>query len=63
MDILKEMTQIKMAVGKLLSSVLFEISQDWTEMLLANCEQLKMTAADGKIYDTDCLSIKGLNVF
>lgn len=30
--------------------------------LLANCKQLKMTASDGKIYDTDCLSIKGLDV-
>lgn len=30
--------------------------------LLANCKQLKMTASDGKTYDTDCLSIKGLNV-
>lgn len=30
--------------------------------LLANCKQLKMTASDGKTYDTDCLSIKGLDV-
>ncbi len=30
--------------------------------LLANCKQLKMTASDGKAYDTDCLSIKGLDV-
>lgn len=30
--------------------------------LLANCKQLKMTASDGKIYITDCLSVKGLDV-
>ena len=30
--------------------------------LLASCKQLKMTASDGKTYDTDCLSIKGLDV-
>ena len=30
--------------------------------LLANCKQLKITASDGKTYDTDCLSIKGLDV-
>ncbi len=30
--------------------------------LLANCKQLKMIASDGKTYDTDCLSIKGLDV-
>ena len=30
--------------------------------LLANCKQLKMTASDGKTYDIDCLSIKGLDV-
>ena len=30
--------------------------------LLANCKQLKMTASDGKAYDTDCLSIKDLDV-
>ena len=30
--------------------------------LLANCKQLKMTALDGKAYDTDCLSIKGLDI-
>lgn len=30
--------------------------------LLANCKQLKMTASDGKTYDTDCLSIKGLDI-
>ena len=30
--------------------------------LLANCKQLKMTASDGKTYDTDCLPIKGLDV-
>lgn len=30
--------------------------------LLANCKQLKMTARDGKVYDTDCLSIKGLDI-
>lgn len=30
--------------------------------LLTNCKQLKMTASDGKTYDTDCLSIKGLDV-
>ena len=30
--------------------------------LLANCKQLKMTASDGKVYDTDCLSIKDLDI-
>lgn len=30
--------------------------------LLANCKQLKMTASDGKAYDTDCLSIKDLDI-
>lgn len=30
--------------------------------LLANCKQLKMTASDGKIYDTDCLSIQGMDI-
>lgn len=30
--------------------------------LLANCKQLKMIALDGKAYDTDCLSIKGLDI-
>lgn len=30
--------------------------------LLANCKQLKMTASDGKIYITDCLSVKSLDV-
>lgn len=30
--------------------------------LSTNCKQLKMTASDGKTYDTDCLSIKGLDV-
>lgn len=30
--------------------------------LSANCKQLKMTASDGKTYDTDCLSINGLDV-
>lgn len=29
--------------------------------LLAKCKQLKMTASDGKLYDTDCLSIDGLD--
>lgn len=29
--------------------------------LSTNCKQLKMTAADGKLYDTDCLTIKGLD--
>ena len=28
--------------------------------LSTNCKQLKMTAADGKLYDTDCLTIKGI---
>ena len=30
--------------------------------LLANCKQLKITASDGKAYDTDCLSIKDLDI-
>lgn len=30
--------------------------------LSTNCKQLKMTALDGKKYDTDCLSIKGINI-
>lgn len=30
--------------------------------LLTNCKQLKMTASDGKVYDTDCLSIKDLDI-
>lgn len=30
--------------------------------LLANCKQLKMTASDGKVYDTDCLLIKDLDI-
>lgn len=29
--------------------------------LSTNCKQLKMTAADGKLYDTDCLTIKGID--
>ena len=29
--------------------------------LSTNCKQLKMTAADGKLYDTDCLTIKGVD--
>ena len=30
--------------------------------LVANCKQLKMTSSDSKVYDTDCLTIKGLDV-
>jgi len=30
--------------------------------LLANCKQLKMTASDGKTYDTDCLTIQGIDL-
>jgi len=30
--------------------------------LLANCKQLKMTASDGKAYDTDCLNIQGIEL-
>ena len=30
--------------------------------LSTNCKQLKMTASDGKKYNTDCLTIKGINV-
>ena len=29
--------------------------------LSTNCKQLKMTAADGKLYNTDCLTIKGID--
>jgi cell filamentation protein len=29
--------------------------------LVANCKQLKMTSSDSKAYDTDCLTIKGLD--
>lgn len=29
--------------------------------LSTNCKQLKMTAEDGKLYDTDCLTIKGID--
>lgn len=29
--------------------------------LSTNCKQLKMTASDGKQYDTDCLTIKGVD--
>ena len=29
--------------------------------LSTNCKQLKMIAADGKMYDTDCLTIKGID--
>jgi len=32
------------------------------EELLANCKQLKMTASDGKAYDTDCLTIYGIDL-
>jgi len=32
------------------------------EELLANCKQLKMTASDGKSYDTDCLTIQGIEL-
>ncbi len=31
--------------------------------LVTICKQLKMTASDGKVYDTDCLSIKDLEIF
>lgn len=30
--------------------------------LVANCKQLKMTSSDSKVYETDCLTIKGLDV-
>jgi len=32
------------------------------EELLTNCKQLKMTASDGKAYDTDCLTIQGIDL-
>jgi len=32
------------------------------EELLANCKQLKMTASDGKAYNTDCLTIQGIDL-
>lgn len=30
--------------------------------LVANCKQLKMISSDSKVYNTDCLTIKGLDV-
>lgn len=30
--------------------------------LVANCKQLKLTSSDCKVYETDCLTIKGLDI-
>ena len=30
--------------------------------LVANCKQLKLTSSDSKVYETDCLTIKGLDI-